>query len=231
MYFATQKNKFGFTLAEVLITLGIIGVVASLVIPAVSKNIRHYELQQQFKKYYAIISQASAQTQNELGGDGFWKYCTYYNGSNYVNSSECVNTFYRQVKLIGKKNYASPVINYNNSANAFFTGIGTETPTHILADGASIDFKINSTNINISIDINGPLKRPNRSGYDIFVFFVDKKDAVRPYGFPNPPGAQNVFYICNKTSTETWNGLACGYWALLDKNPDDPTKGYWESLD
>jgi prepilin-type N-terminal cleavage/methylation domain-containing protein len=33
-----MKKKFGFTLAEVLITLGIIGVVAALTAPALVKN-------------------------------------------------------------------------------------------------------------------------------------------------------------------------------------------------
>lgn len=35
------NKKFGFTLSEVLITLGIIGIVAVLTIPAVMKNYRN----------------------------------------------------------------------------------------------------------------------------------------------------------------------------------------------
>ncbi len=40
------KRYTAFTLAEVLITLGVIGIIAALTIPSVSKNIRHDELRQ-----------------------------------------------------------------------------------------------------------------------------------------------------------------------------------------
>ena len=52
------KLKIGFTLAEVLITLGIIGVVAAMTIPTISHNIQHAVLKNQFKKFYSTFYQA-----------------------------------------------------------------------------------------------------------------------------------------------------------------------------
>ena len=46
----TQKTKFAFTMAEVLITLGIIGIVSALTIPVLMQNIRNKDLQVQLKK-------------------------------------------------------------------------------------------------------------------------------------------------------------------------------------
>lgn len=45
-----MNNKFlGFTLAEVLITIGIIGVVSAITIPSLLTNVRNKDLQAQLK--------------------------------------------------------------------------------------------------------------------------------------------------------------------------------------
>ena len=48
----------GFTLAEVLITLGIIGVVAAMTIPTLMTHLNHIKLQSQFKEGYSLLAQA-----------------------------------------------------------------------------------------------------------------------------------------------------------------------------
>ena len=60
-------RKSAFTLAEVLVTLGIIGVVAAMTIPMLAKNYKFFVLQQQFKKAYAELSIAVQKTQMDLG--------------------------------------------------------------------------------------------------------------------------------------------------------------------
>ena len=49
--------KKAFTLAEVLITLGIIGVVAAMTLPSLINNIQSKQLEAGLKKQYSIISQ------------------------------------------------------------------------------------------------------------------------------------------------------------------------------
>ncbi len=54
-----EKEKFlGFTLAEVLITLGIIGIVAAMTIPGLIKNYQERQFKTAYKKVYSEISQA-----------------------------------------------------------------------------------------------------------------------------------------------------------------------------
>ena len=53
-----KRVSKGFTLSEVLITLGIIGVVAAMTIPTLMTKINHIKLKSQFKEGYAILSQA-----------------------------------------------------------------------------------------------------------------------------------------------------------------------------
>lgn len=53
-----MKKRFGFTLAEVLITLGIIGVVAAMTIPTLMQNTNNVRFASQFKKSLSTVNQA-----------------------------------------------------------------------------------------------------------------------------------------------------------------------------
>ncbi len=60
-------KKCGFTLAEVLITLGIIGIVAAITIPALINSYQKHVLFNQFKKAYANLSEAWRLAYADLG--------------------------------------------------------------------------------------------------------------------------------------------------------------------
>ena len=51
-------KRVGFTLAEVLITLGIIGVVAAMTIPNLMANVNGHKFRSQFKKSLSTVNQA-----------------------------------------------------------------------------------------------------------------------------------------------------------------------------
>mgnify|MGYP002520619939 CR=1 FL=1 len=55
------KVRYGFTLAEVLITLGIIGVVAAMTIPNLINNYKAHRLRSQFLKSYSTVQQVLKQ--------------------------------------------------------------------------------------------------------------------------------------------------------------------------
>lgn len=66
--FIVQRNDFwAFTLAEVLITLGIIGVVAALTLPNLIANYQKMVLKNQFKKTYSLLSQNLLKSQVDFG--------------------------------------------------------------------------------------------------------------------------------------------------------------------
>lgn len=62
-----RNDKFGFTLAEVLITLGIIGVVAAMTLPVLIANFKEKEIIAKAKKDYSIVMQALQLAQNDYG--------------------------------------------------------------------------------------------------------------------------------------------------------------------
>ena len=63
-----NKQKQGFTIAEVLITIGIVGVVAALTIPTLIQNSNSKKFSTQFKKALSTLNQAaiSAQAQYDM---------------------------------------------------------------------------------------------------------------------------------------------------------------------
>ncbi|DAA89692.1 TPA: hypothetical protein CPT93_09680, partial [Candidatus Gastranaerophilales bacterium HUM_7] len=64
----TAKRQ-GFTLAEVLITLGIIGVVAAMTIPTLISNTNGAKFRSQFKKTLSTLNQAGLMSQAQYDFD------------------------------------------------------------------------------------------------------------------------------------------------------------------
>ncbi len=84
-------NKHGFTLAEILITLGIIGVVAALTMPALIQNYTNNVAETRLKKFYSIMNQAILQSIVDNGEVENWSY--FNNGikdndGNYTNQAD-----------------------------------------------------------------------------------------------------------------------------------------------
>lgn len=69
-----HKSYTAFTLAEVLITLAIIGVVAAITIPSINNNIKDQQYKTAYKNAFAIANQAWQQcvTENEIEYRSGW---------------------------------------------------------------------------------------------------------------------------------------------------------------
>ena len=76
-----KKRKAAFTLAEVLITLGIIGVVAAMTLPAVITNVQKKVVENQLKVFNTTINNAFRMAQVEHGGKFDDWIPSYYNYS------------------------------------------------------------------------------------------------------------------------------------------------------
>ena len=69
-----QDYKVAFTLAEVLITLGVIGVVAALTMPALIQNYRNQVVETRLKKFYSSMNQAISMSIKDNGDVETWSY-------------------------------------------------------------------------------------------------------------------------------------------------------------
>lgn len=75
-----------FTLAEVLITLGIIGIVAAMTLPAMIMNHRKQVTVNKVKKFYTVMSQATNSAIAEYGSMEDWQgFTTAWNGEEMQN--------------------------------------------------------------------------------------------------------------------------------------------------
>ena len=88
-----MDKKLAFTLAEVLITLGIIGVVAALTLPALISNYKKQETTARLKKFYSTMSQAIILSENDNGSSKEWTKAYYLDLDDDSNKSLTLNYF------------------------------------------------------------------------------------------------------------------------------------------
>lgn len=246
MRYFGNREKRAFTLAEVLITLGVIGVVAALTLPSVVNKINNKQLQTAFKAAYSIFSQAVINMREEEGSGLRSNFATYDLANNkYPRADEFYEKFYKYSKLnvIGKCSYSGKFVNFNKTSEAYTSysnklSSGKEGFNDALSNGMCANVLVNSGQINIAIDVNGT-KRPNALGHDIFYFTVDDNDVLQPrkmlkeYTEDELEGLGDNYVAgdpCSYSSKQKGNGAGCAYYALIDKSPNNSSKSYWDSL-
>lgn len=225
----STKKKVAFTLAEVLITLGIIGIVVAMTIPTLMTNIKARKLRTQFLKSYSIIQQTIKLMENdEVSLDpttyGYGKY--YKTFLNYIKGGiDCGNTDQTTENLMkadvpcyrmynGAKGYKA----LDNKTDFYYQFL--DDGQLALPDGTLLMFENYGHTANdilaISVDINGYGTPPNVAGYDLFTFqLVD--------GELKTMGDKSTAYneldkYCNPNVSNNMNGVACAQKAK--ENPD-----------
>ena len=158
-----------FTLAEVLITLGIIGVVAALTLPTLISNYKNQVYVNKLKKMVSLlengIRKAAADEDTDVKNSEFYKLFNAY-------SCESANVCDDRVEAISKyfKVLGSDTNNYKK--NKIHGGEKSVLGNIILADGSAIISEPWEFDSTIAIDINAD-KKPNTYGRDYFEVRVD----------------------------------------------------------
>ena len=236
-------KKSAFTLAEVLITLGIIGVVAAITLPSlIQRNIEKQRVAQ-LKKAYSELSQAYNLAVEEFGAPTEWGMGGMYEEkSHYIMANnmrkflklsvDCVDMPDSEAKRvcgqedkIGKLYIQNVII--QNTVKRYGRSV-------ILSDGATVAFRAYNGQCNhqygaaknvcgdITVDVNGS-SYPNQLGEDQFSFFFTK-DKLVPAGIK---GSSLTFErACNRLisspypSYDSANMYACAAWVLYNENQD-----------
>ena len=225
-FHTSLKKRAAFTLAEVLITLGIIGVVAAMTMPVIIQNARGKVLQTQLKKAYSILSQATQQFINDEQqipnpqncsnpeSDFLKPLSKYFNGGTYCSKSECSEIFNKIIttyKNYPKNNVINGTGSFENCLDDGF--ITTNDSMLIIFDKGTCV----SDRFLFTVDINGINKNPNALGHDFFVFEVNPET-----GSIIPSGGINSAYTdqtCRVNGPQFDNeGVGCTAKALLDND-------------
>ena len=164
-----MKN-FGFTLAEVLITLGIIGVVAAMTLPSLINTYKKQETSSRLKKFYSMMSQAILFSENDNGPSSEWdKKAISLDENGNINAAE-------QAKLASEyfNKYIKPYIKYtkiDENPKEYQDENGQARKIEVyMSDGSTFYFN-NGTCAHFSYDTNGH-KQPNEHGRDRFNFLI-----------------------------------------------------------
>ena len=200
------KRK-GFTLAEILVTLGIIGVIASMTIPNLVQDIQDAQFKTAWKKSFADVSQATKLLSQEYGGS-FTGICN--------TSHACVRDMYLKYFNYTKTcNHPGIVGNcWNTDGAKGLNGGYAQSPSWfngaalVNNNGQFYYFEFDPTYCNPScyrflVDVNG-LKGPNIAGKDIYWMNIYNGGIARPYG-----------YGFSSLSCPSGNGLDCSARYLL----------------
>jgi len=181
-----RRNSKAFTLAEVLITLAIIGIIAAITIPSIVANHQKRALETQFAKAYRTLSQVVNLAVAEHGGIETWDW---HENKTYTKE---------EMDALVKK-YFLPHLNVvrfcpaDNSVEGCainqrydsLIGKGTDAnyatvgyPRVLLADGSFICFvfpgSARAHQLAFDVDVNGH-KKPNTVGRDTFSFVFFKE--------------------------------------------------------
>lgn len=157
-----SKSK-AFTLAEVLITMGIIGVVAEMTIPTLMNNVQDSAFKSAYKKAFSVATQSLMQANNDnvlisrpTYGDITSRLANFNAFKSYFKiSKDCNNSNNSECWANGENYSGYPVSN----ALAFIDSSGTAWS--ILGSDGSV-------NDEILVDTNG-MKEPNKYGQDRFI--------------------------------------------------------------
>lgn len=222
-------KKTGFTLAEVLITLGIIGVVAALTTPALNSSFQKNKVGPTLRKIVSTMEVANEhilaeQETNTLTSsvNSINEYLEvlskYVIGTPRYKSADKSQIMTVEELTLKPKNYSGGDSNtvYNMDTLYIYDLEGGESLGISLADRADVtsatrDNAVGTYKGNVGalyVDINGFDTKPNRLGKDIFHFNIDDSGSIVPDGSKKKCNAYLDSGCFQKTPTwedSTWN--------------------------
>ena len=164
------RKKCAFTLAEVLITLGIIGVVVAITMPMLIGKYQKMVWYNQFKKAASQLENAVKMYEVDNGCIGNILDCL---GGRQLSTGDIVKYFKTSLIINGDDYICSKIQEtvYNGSGGGSIECSGTPD-AFITTDGIFITmFADEGWGNGGFLDINGPYKGPNKKGRDVFIFY------------------------------------------------------------
>lgn len=205
-----RHKKFGFTLSEALVALGVLGIVAVLTIPNVVNDRRKQLNITKLKKVYTDMQENLSALQAEN-----------YHKKGLTNSKlttkagirEFFDTYYQIKKNCGTTAYPCFAAKYKN-LNGNSSSFVCSGQNYLLKNGAAIcmsPFVTSSGYVKVQIDVNGSDK-PNTFGRDAFIFYIYEDfsiDEVKPEKIKDGTAETERNTLFSKYCRNSTNGRGC----------------------
>ena len=211
-----MKKYFGFTLAEVLITLGIIGVVAAITIPNLIQNNYEKRTVSLLRQTQSILAQAVRMAEEEYGSVEGWG-AVPESEAGAITIVEKLKPFMKVALDCGTSDSDGkcfPKSIYRGLNKNVWQSYHKDRAYYKLKlnNGVAVAFRAtkedNEHLISFFVDVNGSYL-PNVIGKDLFNFHYEK-GAIRPVGAPG--------YSWGGDCSLDKNGWGCAYVVLQNQN-------------
>ena len=179
-----SRKRTAFTLAEVLITLGIIGIVAALTVPNLVQGYRKHVVETRLKEFYTITQQAFKMAEVDNGDIANWG--RYGNPGNVYVENDVYNS--NSDEWFDK--YISPYLKEEKR------DLGAENFTasrilRVLPNGSAFAFNVNAITFFPFADdyykcaqyVNDLIKKCSGRKYFLFKYYQDSR--ITPFDYPN----------------------------------------------
>ena len=213
----SHRKRPAFTLAEILITLGIIGVVAAMTIPSLIADYQKKRTVTQLKATYSIIAQTLEKAKVDYGTDySLWQ------GSSYtIDDFNFLYSTYFAPYIETFDAHRGKICDYYRCASTYKTLKGTDMYQHdwsgsfYLKNGSFIHIHpyhcgIGQYSDALYIDVNGPEHGPNILGKDVFDFMltIGRKNSQKNGIFTTPCDGYTRDELLQKCSKD-YDGAMC----------------------
>lgn len=202
-----MNKKTGFTLAEILVTLGLLGVISAITIPTLAYNYKGKVLEQQYRAVYSDIKEIGSRINSDKGdvgvyankltcqkwGDEFISYLP--GGGRFKKDVNSTNNIAKEMNDIYKTGgggggpYAFSLATRSNQKRNGSNSMFCDN-YDIWLDQKGRIWTFNSESRIICVDINGTAA-PNAYNIDIFAFIPMNAHQVGTWVYNDPDNDDN----------------------------------------
>lgn len=191
-----MNKKNAFTLAEVLITLGIIGIVAAMTLPVVTGEYRKKIAESRLKKFYSDFNQAMRRSELDNGEFQYWDEMDSSMDSSEQWYMKYINPYLKSLD-VKRKVYDYTVWVKLVDGSGF--GIRADGDIYFYTDAKYLDF---CENLNLT------QKLSFCDGTKKFLFHYYTTSGLRPYGFYKGNTRKFYFDLCGNENFNERNYCA-----------------------
>lgn len=219
-----MKKRQAFTLAEVLLSMLVLGIVAVMTIPALLNEVKDRQYWAIFYKSYTVVQEAISYAR----GNGETFYDTNKKAWESVKVNDDFDLYRKYLKIFDgprtdclyfDKNQCFPLPTFRGLNKQFISlnvenAVSYVTPNQAVIAFGEIQNLGAEGNIApvVFIDANG-VKKPNMLGRDIFLAYMDvEKNQLLPMGAMGTPFENQSLCDINKT------GYTCAYEIIKNKS-------------